>query len=131
MSIVLYAFQNFRQSINPQNEVDLNLPNKTLFREEWIIRLRARQEEDKDKVIDCVANGDDANQLLVLFSVVNNLLETHYLAEQLICYQHKCLGKAQVINPVGPLGPRQPKLSVVVEAKCPEVVQSPHNTGQC
>ena len=45
----MYAFQNFRQSINPQNEVDLNLPNKTLFREEWIVRLRARQEEDKDK----------------------------------------------------------------------------------
>ena len=81
MSIALYLSQNFIQSVNPQNEVDLKLPNKTLFGKVWIVRIYARQEEDKEKVVDCIADGNDANQLLVLFSVVNNLLETQHLAE--------------------------------------------------
>ena len=127
-------FQHFRERKSPQKEIDENLTSKTLFRVLWIVRLRGRQVEDKDKVVDCIGDGDDTNQLLVMYSVFFNLLETQHLAKQCVCYQYKCLWDAKVINPLGPLAPRQHKLWGVADSahgKKPEVFESYHKAGQC
>ena len=86
MWIVVHVLGNTRQSNYPQNIVADALPEKTSVSELLACNADEREEEEKQKVIQRISDGKQANQLLFLFSFMRMRLEAQYPAEQQVSY---------------------------------------------